>query len=89
MAEPGVDNLIFDLLEWLDGRDRSYQEVMNAWRTSCPRLPIWEEANDRGLVGTAESNGRQIVEITSAGRAFLERRRAAHGKSVDVTGRAK
>jgi hypothetical protein len=43
-AEP----LILDLLEWVAGKDRSYEEVMDAWRTSCPRLPVWEDANDRG-----------------------------------------
>ncbi len=45
-----VDSLILDLLEWLATRERSYQEVMEAWRTSCPKLPVWEEANERGLI---------------------------------------
>jgi len=45
-----VDSLILDLLEWLVERPRLYEEVMDAWRTSCPRLPVWEDANDRGLV---------------------------------------
>ena len=53
-ADP-VENLILDLLEWLAVRDRTYEEVMAAWRTSCPRLPVWEEANDRGLLTTAEA----------------------------------
>ncbi len=50
MAEPTVENLIHDLLEWLAKEERSYGELMDAWRTSCPRLPVWEEASDRGLV---------------------------------------
>jgi hypothetical protein len=45
-----VEALILELLQWLAKRERSYEEVMDAWRTSCPRLPIWEEVNDRGLV---------------------------------------
>ena len=45
-----VDNLIFDLLEWMGPRPRPYADVLEAWRTSCPRLPVWEEANDRGFI---------------------------------------
>jgi len=45
-----VDNLILDLLEWLGPDQRPYSEVLDAWRTSCPRLPVWEDANDRGYV---------------------------------------
>lgn len=66
-----VESLILDLLEWVDVRDRSYEEVMGAWRTSCPRLPVWEDANERGLV---EIDGGSTVRITQAGRALLERR---------------
>lgn len=69
-----VETLILDLLEWLAKRDRSYEEVMDAWRTSCPRLPVWEEANDRGLVVREGVNGRCIVRITSSGLALLEQR---------------
>ena len=66
-----VEPLILDLLEWLMVRDRTYEEVMDAWRTSCPRLPVWEDANDRGLVAREEVNGRCIVRVTEAGRALL------------------
>jgi D-3-phosphoglycerate dehydrogenase len=50
MVDTVVEALILDLLEWVTKRERTYEEVMEAWRTSCPRLPVWEEANDRGLV---------------------------------------
>jgi D-3-phosphoglycerate dehydrogenase len=50
MADTVVESLILDLLQWLATADRSYEEVMDAWRMSCPKLPVWEEANDRGLV---------------------------------------
>ena len=43
-----VDNLILDLLAWIGPNTRPYAEVLEAWRTSCPRLPVWEEANERG-----------------------------------------
>jgi hypothetical protein len=72
MADTVVESLILDLLQWLATADRSYEEVMDAWRTSCPKLPVWEEANDRGLVIREDVNGRCVVRITSLGRAFLE-----------------
>ena len=71
-----VDSLILDLLEWLAKGERGYAEVMDAWRTSCPRLPVWEDANDRGLVATENVNGRLVVGITRAGRALLAERRS-------------
>jgi hypothetical protein len=74
MVDIVVEALILDLLEWLDKRERSYEEVMDAWRTSCPRLPVWEDANDRGLVVSEEVNGSCIVKITSSGRALLTQR---------------
>ena len=78
MADTVVEALIFELLRWLATRDRSYEEVMDAWRTSCPRLPVWEDANDRGLVMREEVNGRCIVRITSLGLALLEQHKLGH-----------
>ncbi len=62
--------LICDLLEWIGRAPRTHAEVMDGWRTSCPRLPVWEEATDRGLV--ARRGPR--VELTERGREFLARR---------------
>jgi len=70
-----VEALILDLLEWLSRRDRSYEETMDAWRTSCPKLPVWEEANDRGLVATEHRDGRSAVRVTPAGLEFLQQLR--------------
>jgi hypothetical protein len=66
-----VHNLVLDLLEWVASRERTYEQVMEAWRTSCPRLAIWEEANDRGLVAIENAGDRSIVKVTTAGIAFL------------------
>ena len=74
MADRVVEALILDLLEWVTRRDRTYEELMEAWRTSCPRLTVWEEANDRGLVVRENVNGRCLVRITSSGRALLVQR---------------
>ena len=73
MSDP-VDALILDLLEWIAKEERSYTDVMEAWRTSCPRLPVWEEANDRGFVTRERRDGGAIVGVTSAGRSFLDQR---------------
>jgi hypothetical protein len=42
--------LVLDFVEWVAARPRTYAEVMEAWRTSCPRLTIWEDSVDQGLV---------------------------------------
>ena len=70
-----VDALIFDLLEYVARQERRYDDVIEAWHTSCPRLPVWEEANERGLVARARANGDAVVRITAAGAALLEQRR--------------
>lgn len=76
LDEP-VESLILDLLEWLDPSPRSYGEVMEAWRTSCPRLPVWEEASDRGFVERQRATGRgQLVVLTPKGRLHLRERRS-------------
>ena len=75
MIDAIVDPLILDLLEWLANGERTYQEVIDIWRTSCPKLPVWEDANDRGLITTELLHGRSIVRLTSAGRAALDQRK--------------
>ena len=70
-----VEAPILDLLQWLARRERIYEEVMDAWRTSCPRLPVWDDANDRGLIMRQEVNGRCVVKVTSSGLALLEQHR--------------
>jgi hypothetical protein len=72
MNDSVVEALILDLLEWIAVNERSREEVMDHWRTSCPRLPVWEDANDRGLVTVVPVNGRCVVRITALGRELLE-----------------
>lgn len=76
MLDSATESLILDLLEWLSKRERTYEEVMDAWRTACPRLPVWEDANDYGFVATEFANGRSVVKVTASGRVFLAQRRA-------------
>ena len=69
-----VENLVRDLLDWVDLRERTYEETLDAWRTSCPRLPVWEDAHDRGLLETVRENGRSIVRVTAKGRGLIRNR---------------
>ena len=75
MNDTVVESLILDLLEWVARQDRTYEEVIDAWRTSCPRLPVWEDATGRGLVESASVNGRRLVRVTPAGFALLKEKR--------------
>jgi hypothetical protein len=70
-----VENLILDLVEWAGRKERTYQETMEAWRTSCPRLPVWEDATGRGFVETTFANGCSMVRATQGGLDFLKEKR--------------
>jgi len=71
-----VHPLTRDFLAWLASGPRTYVKVMEAWQTSCPRLSIWEDALDAGLVASVRDNGDQagqvIVTLTVRGRAVLD-----------------
>lgn len=64
--------LVLDLVEWVAQRPRPYAELMEAWRTSCPRFPVWEDAVEHGLLAQHIGNGNgHTVHVTEAGLAFL------------------
>ena len=66
--------LVLDLLAWIAARPRTYGETMEAWRTSCPRLPVWEDALEYGWLQVVQHGmgwSAQAVELTEAGRARL------------------
>jgi hypothetical protein len=66
--------LVVDLLAWVAMRPRSYRDTMDAWRTSCPRLPVWEDALGHALVAVAkDDDGDLAVTLTARGRDFLGR----------------
>ena len=78
MATPDTpsSHLRLQMLAWLDEAPRSYGETMNAWRTSCPRLSIWEDALGDGLVKVENTSGPMLearVTLTKAGKALLAR----------------
>ena len=77
MPDP-VEPLILDLLEWIGPGSRPYAEVLEAWRTSCPRLPVWEEANARGFLQRLHGDGEAVhVALSAAGVERLHQRARA------------
>ena len=68
-----MDALMLQLVAWVSDRPRTYGEVMEALTTTCPRMPIWEDAVSEGLV-RVEGEGRmreRAVALTERGRALL------------------
>lgn len=64
-------DLILDLLAWLKSAPKPYEEVMDAWRTSCPRLTVWEDSVDAGYIEKRVSPDGVMVAITEHGRQHL------------------
>jgi hypothetical protein len=83
-------HLTMQFLAWIGEAPRRYGDVMEAWRTSCPRLSIWEDALRDGLIEVApappsparsrETRGGRMrdgsVTLTERGRALLARQPA-------------
>lgn len=81
--ENGVQALIVDLLEWIGPTPRPYAEVQDVWRTSCPRLPVWEDAVDAGFLDSWFEPGRgRFVAVSASGLVMLE----THGRDHAFTG---
>jgi len=71
-----TDALVLDLVEWIGREPRPYSEVIETWRTSCPRLTIWEDAVDRGYVARQPGAGQVgVVAITASGEKLLRAHR--------------
>ena len=84
MSDP-VEPLILDLLEWIGPRARPYREVLEAWRTSCPRLPVWEEANKRGFVDHIHEQGQApLVAVSDLGHSWLASQRTSTSNLVSA-----
>ena len=68
--------LLLQFLAWVAAEPRTYAEAMDAWRTSCPRLSVWEDALLDGLVMVegrkAEAQGSAMVLLTTAGAGHLK-----------------
>jgi hypothetical protein len=71
-TEPSL--IMIQFLQWVADRPRSREDVMDAWRSSCPRFPVWEDARADGLIRQCGGErGEHRVELTERGRAALRR----------------
>ena len=67
-----ADPLLLDFVEWIAREPRLHAEVIATWRTSCPRLTIWEDAADQGYVARETIAGTGvIVVVTEDGKKLL------------------
>ena len=73
MHEP-ISPLTREFLAWIADRPRTYPEAMEAWRTACPRHPVWEDALIDGLIHVENGGSidRSEVALTPRGRALLD-----------------
>jgi hypothetical protein len=73
MPEP-VSLLLLEFLTWVSCQRRTYAEAMDAWRSSCPRHTVWEDALVEGLIEVQSGGPLQPLEVTLTprGRALLE-----------------
>ena len=74
-----TDPLVLDFVEWIAREPRAYSEVVDAWKTSCPRLTIWEDAAEGGYVARQTVAGLGLVlTVTEDGRKVLRRHGRPH-----------
>jgi hypothetical protein len=59
-----------ELLAWIAERSRTYPETIEVWKSSCPRLTVWEDALADGLVRVERGH----VLLTGAGAELLTKR---------------
>jgi hypothetical protein len=75
-ATRAMDDLILELLEWLGRDPHPYKEALDVWRTSCPRQPVWEDANDRGFIARHRTpGGSALIGLSPAGVEHLRKHR--------------
>lgn len=55
------------LLAWIAERSRTYPETIEVWKSSCPRLTVWEDAVSDGLVRVERGH----VLLTASGSELL------------------
>ncbi|MBO0758384.1 MAG: hypothetical protein J2P54_21245 [Bradyrhizobiaceae bacterium] len=68
-AQKPVSALTLQFLTWISAEPRTYADAMEAWRTTCPRMPIWEDAVSEGLVELNGSGSMRERRVTLSARA--------------------
>ena len=71
-----ISSLTLEFLAWIAIRPRTYAETMEAWRSTCPRSSVWEDALIAGLIQLDAGGAidRSEVILTPQGRAVLDER---------------
>ena len=69
-----VNLLTLEFLAWIDSRPRTYAEAIEAWRSTCPQHPVWDDALIESLIRieSAETMDRSVVILTPRGKALIE-----------------
>ncbi len=56
-AQPSL--IMIQFLQWVADRPRRREDVMDAWRSSCPRFPVWGvELTERGRMALERALAR-------------------------------
>jgi hypothetical protein len=74
MSQPPISALTQQFLVWVAGAPRTYGDTMEAWRTSCPGMTVWEDAVSERLVRLENGGSMRDarVVLTPRGRAALD-----------------
>jgi hypothetical protein len=69
-----VSPLLLQFLAWVAARPRTYEEAMDAWRSSCPRLTVWDDAVLDGFIQieSAGALSQSPVTLTPKGKDILD-----------------
>ncbi len=71
MSDTTVSSAMVEFLRWVAAARRSYDETMEAWRTSCPRFSVWEDASIAGYVVLQQVADETLVVLSDEGRAIV------------------
>ena len=66
-----IQPALVEFLRWIDAAPRTYDYTMSAWRSSCPRLTLWEDASIGGLIALEQRDDDTFVVLTTTGRDVL------------------
>jgi len=69
--------IMIQFLSWVADRPRTYTQTMEAWRTTCPRLSVWEDAVIGDLVRI--DGELRAVSLTPRGHIVLRKAQAGKG----------
>jgi hypothetical protein len=67
-----VSSPTLQLLAWIDEREPTHAETMEAWHSHCPRLTVWEDALADRLVQVVRSRGETRVIVTARGLELIQ-----------------